>query len=431
MKHRKISADLIKQGKNVALYCDGLFSSTNIRYLDKFHGVKPSVVIDNDSRKKGSAELGIPIMPFAEVREKFDDLYYYVQGSTYIYTIIGDLLENGISHDHIINYVPVEKRNGCLIAETSIGIGDNACNVCYECGFNYNKNHSKLLYDSSADFNKEFANFRSNAFINEQNKFDCRTECPMFKEGYYAVDPKIRLIGNYNSDYCELSCMYCFLQELGMSRQKRKMHFYEWLEILLKSNVINDSLVLHMCPTEKTQDEDVDKSFKICIENINAFETVNLFSCCYAYREDLEPLLAKGAAKAFWSFDAGTEETFEKIKRRKNIFNKVLDNVNKYKKADVFDGFSIIPKYSVFKGVNDNEKDFDGFINICKSLNVKYCGIQWDYADNSNTNEQDFEIIRNFYQKLTNAELKATYTSGSTFLSKALNTLVFHENRKG
>ena len=122
MKHRRIAAGLIEEGRDVALYCDGLFSDTNILYLDKFYGVRPAVVIDNDPRKKGTALLGVPVLPYAEAKAAFPDLYYYIQGNTYQYTIIGSLLEDGVPPDHIINYVPVEKREGCLIAESSIGI---------------------------------------------------------------------------------------------------------------------------------------------------------------------------------------------------------------------------------------------------------------------------------------------------------------------
>ena len=213
-----------------------------------------------------------------------------------------------------------------------------------------------------------------------------------------------------------------------MNRKPRAIDFHQWLSVLLQSNAISDALVLHLCPTEKTEDEDTERALRICRDNAEAFEAIHLFSCCYAYRRGLEPLLAQGAAKAFWSLDAGTEETFEKIKRKKNAFHRVLDNVERYQKADAFGGASIIPKYSIVKGINDNEKDFDGFIEICKNFHVQYCGIQWDYADNDNTSKADFEMIQSFYQKLRAAGLKTTYTSGSTVLSKALENLAFYEN---
>lgn len=429
MKYRKIAADLIKQGKNVALYCDGLFSDTNILYLDKFYGVRPTVVVDNDLRKKGAALLDVPIMSYIETKAAYRDLYYYIQGNTYQYPIIGSLLEDGVSADHIINYVPVEKREGCLIAESSIGVYGSRCNICYETGFNYNKNNNSIQFNQLDvnEFNRRFADFRDHHAFTQANGTDCRSNCPLFKSGYYAAAPKIRLIGNYNTDYCELACVYCFLQELGMDKRPKSIAFHQWLSMLLESNAVSDALVLHLCPTEKTVDEDMERSLAICNENIDAFETIHLFSCCYAYREGMEPLLAKGMAKAYWSLDAGTEETWEKIKRKKGGFGRVLDNVDKYRQCDAFGGASIIPKYSIVKGINDNDRDFDGFLEICRRFGVIYCGIQWDYADNDNTAQEDFEMIRRFAKKIRAAGLKTTYTSGSTVLSKALDSLAFYE----
>ncbi len=430
MKYRETTAKLLKENKNVALYCDGIFSDTNILWFDKFKNVHPTLVIDNDPRKKGKTLFDIPIMPYTEAKKKYQDLYYYIQGSTYQYTIIGSLLDDGVKADHIINYVPVEKRKGCLISETSIGVSNNGCNICYETGFNYNKNNNKLLFQTLDvdQFNEQFGSFVKTGGFIQADGGDCRTICPLYKPGYYAIDPRIRLIGDYNTDHCELACIYCFLQELGMNRKPRLIDFHQWLEMLLKSDKISDSLVLHICPTEKTEDKDVEETLKVCEQNQERFETIHLFSCCYAYRKGMEPLLRAGLAKNYWSLDAGTEETWEKIKRRKGGFQRVLENVENYRAADAFEGASIVPKYSIVKGINDNEKDFEGFVEICHKFGAKYCAIQWDYADNDNTNEEDYKKIQKLYRTVTEGGLKTTYTSGSTTLSKALSKQAFYEN---
>jgi hypothetical protein len=431
MKYRKIAAGLINQGKNVALYCSGLFATTNLLYLDKFYNVRPAVVIDNDLKKCGTAEFGIPIMTYEDAAKKFENLYYYIQGNTYMYSVTGDLLSKGVKSENIINYAPVEKRKGCLIEESTVGASANRFKICYWTQFNYDKNHCYFEIDSIDNFEKEFVKFRNSydSFINKNNSSDCRVTCPMYKNDYHAVEPKIRLIGDYFSDRCELACIYCFVyNQFGFSKQNHKIGFADFMKTLLKTNLISDALVVHVCPTEKTVDEDVEAALKVCHDNIEAFESINLFSCCYAYRQNLEPLLAKGAAKSFWSLDAGTEETFEKIKQRKNIFGKVLENVEKYKKADAFNGASIVPKFSVFKGINDNEKDIDGFVNICKSINAKYCAIQWDYSDNEKKSDYDIELVRGLFKKVVDAGLKTTYTSGSNFLSEVLKSPAFYEN---
>lgn len=431
MKYREITAGLLRQGKTVALYCDGLFSDTNILYLDKFYNVRPSAVIDNDPRKKGTTLLDVPVMSYAEARAAFPDLYYYIQGTTYQHSLIGSLLEDGVAPDHIVNYVPVEKRDGCLIEESSIGIENNGCKLCYDAGVNFTKNHKHLMFDQLEvhDFERKYTDFRGHdAFV--QAEGECRSRCPMYRPGYYAVEPKIRLIGNYNSDAaCEMACCYCFFHthdELIL-RGQQIFGFHQWLPVLLQSNVISDALVLHMCPTEKVLDDDVEKSLAVCLENLDAFEAIHLFSCGYVYREGMEKLLEKGMAKIFLSLDAGTEETFAKVKGKKNSFGRVMDNAARYQKCDVFGGASMIPKYAIVKGLNDNERDFDGFIDICKQLNARYCGLQWDFADDDNTSEKDYEIIRVLYGKIRAAGLKTTYTSNSSVITRALNLRAIDE----
>lgn len=431
MKYREITAGLLRQGKTVALYCDGLFSDTNILYLDKFYNVRPSVVIDNDPRKKGTTLLDVPVMSYAEARAAFPDLYYYIQGTTYQHSLIGSLLEDGVAPDHIVNYVPVEKRDGCLIVESSIGIENNEFKLCYEMGVNFTRNHKRMPLDRlEVDaFEREFTGFRDHQVF-FQPEGDCRSNCPMYKPGYYAADPKIRLIGNYNSDAaCEMACCYCFFHAHDeiILHGRQIFGFHQWLPVLMRSNVISDALVLHMCPTEKMVDDDMEKSLAVCLEYLDKIEAIHLFSCCYAYREGMEELLAKGMAKVFWSLDAGTEETFEKVKGRKNSFGRVMDNAARYQKCDVFGGASMIPKYDIVKGINDNERDFDGFIDICKRFHSRYCALQWDFADNDNTSEEDYELIRMLYGKIRAAGLKTTYISNSSVLTRALNLRAINE----
>ncbi len=68
------------------------------------------------------------------------------------------------------------------------------------------------------------------------------------------------------------------------------------------------------------------------------------------------------------SMDAGTPETYYKIKGVK-MWDKMLDNVRHYLEAPYF-GFN--PKYLFVPGVNDNEKDVERFVEICKEFRVDF-----------------------------------------------------------
>jgi molybdenum cofactor biosynthesis enzyme MoaA len=83
--------------------------------------------------------------------------------------------------------------------------------------------------------------------------------------------------------------------------------------------------------------------------------------------------LRKNGSTLNISLDCGTRETFEVVKRR-DMFEKVIDNLKRYK-----DYGKIEIKYNILPGVNDDEKDFIGIVNILKSLDISELVISFDY----------------------------------------------------
>ena len=59
--YHEILTEKIKCGENVAFYCYGILATHMLLYLEKFYKVLPAVVIDNDPRKTGTAEFGVPV----------------------------------------------------------------------------------------------------------------------------------------------------------------------------------------------------------------------------------------------------------------------------------------------------------------------------------------------------------------------------------
>ena len=80
------------------------------------------------------------------------------------------------------------------------------------------------------------------------------------------------------------------------------------------------------------------------------------------YREKLGELMETGRIKKLiTSIDAGTRETFKKIKKN-DKFDSVVENMRKYP----LDKTIFYLKYLFLPGYNDNEKDVDGFYEIAK-----------------------------------------------------------------
>ena len=90
-------------------------------------------------------------------------------------------------------------------------------------------------------------------------------------------------------------------------------------------------------------------------------------SVVYIYREKLKDLMENGRITSIiTSLDAGTPETFKKIKQR-DMFCKVLDNLSKYPVNKT----NLNLKYIFLEGVNDNETDIDGFCEIAKRFRAQ------------------------------------------------------------
>jgi pyruvate-formate lyase-activating enzyme len=82
------------------------------------------------------------------------------------------------------------------------------------------------------------------------------------------------------------------------------------------------------------------------------------------YSEKIGEILSKGRSRLYPSIDAGTHDTFAKIKGV-DAFDKVRENLTRY----AADGFVHL-KYIILPGVNDNERDIDGFVRLCKTTKI-------------------------------------------------------------
>jgi hypothetical protein len=76
---------------------------------------------DRAPYKQGKNFLGLPVMSFADAEKQFGDFDVYVTANERSAPdIIGFLLENGVDHERILNYEPIEKRLGCATIESWI-----------------------------------------------------------------------------------------------------------------------------------------------------------------------------------------------------------------------------------------------------------------------------------------------------------------------
>lgn len=85
-----------------------------------------------------------------------------------------------------------------------------------------------------------------------------------------------------------------------------------------------------------------------------------------------------GECKVFISIDAGSRETYKKIKRV-DAYERVIENIKSYIKV-AQDKTYFISKYIIVKGLNDNKKEIDMWLKKCVSIGISNVGIDIEFS---------------------------------------------------
>lgn len=427
---KEILAEKIKSGENVALYCYGIQASYILAFLERFYGVLPAVVIDNDLRKKGITENGIPIMPFSEASLCFRNLLYFICSDDFKYTIIGDLLEKGIQANQIINYVPVEKRRGCLYFYNRLlltqGRKDSA-HIISHCNMDSFK--PQIVVTQIPGKDEDFSDTKElldQAFFNfEGNAFEMCKSCVMNKEQYLVsqkYQKHYKSVAFYQETCadCLSHCVYCCVGgNSSVSVQMRSLESYgNFVDSVLALDQLDDDFTCSIDMSER----EYNAKIALAIEKINRAGLSPLVwkinSCLLGYSRCLAELLQHGMAYVIWSLDAGTRETYRKIKQI-DAFDHVVQNVRKYIAQDAFHGRFIVAKYLIVKGINNNIAEFDAFLKLVMDLKLQFVSLSFDF--NVKADVSDTAFIQNCYSKIMEAGLQLTYKNNSAAVAAALD----------
>lgn len=188
---------------------------------------------------------------------------------------------------------------------------------------------------------------------------------------------------------CSCNCIYC-THTKGDIELKRYMNTQKCYDVRPIINALyNDNLILKNCiiviaggePTEMPNDQ---------LEYLLYFGLVTgvmivILSNGLLYNENIAKTISVACSELKVSVDAGTKETFEKIKGVRG-FDKVWKNLKKYiNVAKTNMNAKVQIKYIIIPGVNDNMKEVTSFINRCFDIGCMNIEISIEnswYADN-------------------------------------------------
>ena len=200
--------------------------------------------------------------------------------------------------------------------------------------------------------------------IRRERISDCEN-CPMLEYGFWNKNVGLKEIcfgSLQQGDICNFSCLYCFC-EFSYKQLKKIGGGYTTYEILKELSEMpeydNEEFIVRLSNGEICANKDFDRIIGILAGTKWKIDLSSNFS---VYNEKLAEIMESGRMiRAEMSLDAGTKETFRRIKRS-DSFEDVVENIRKYPTHET--DFYI--KYIFLDGVNDNETDVDGYYEIVR-----------------------------------------------------------------
>ena len=371
--------------EQVILYGAGKKAFVSLK-ICKFN-FEPVCFVDSDELKQGTIfeNTKLEVMSPQDAKKKFPDAKWFITVVKFLTRkeIQESLISNELaSIEDIVNPIAsLSLRYTCLSIETVLrALKQQDLWFCYDGRCTLYEKVPGVRWGGGID---DFLKMRKD-WLNQLNANPKKSPCfgcALFCEEYCDDDYKIYTVtyGTTDLSLCNFKCGYCSSGTVGDTSfcdSDNKHSFKELVETLERRNLISPIwTTLGMGSGEIT----VDLNRKELYELANKYYT-QYFSNGSIFAPEIDVSLKANKAELVVSIDAGTEETFCKIKKV-NLFNEVCDNMLKYSTEGGNENICL--KYIFIPDVNDNDTDFSGFAELCGKVKPRRVIISSDCTNAS------------------------------------------------
>lgn len=373
-----IAAQRLKEGKQVYLCPASLETVLAARLLKNEYGESPSGFCDNDTRKQGKHLNSLPDLEIFSFDQALadQDAEFLIISPFHSADIIGNLvLERGVATERILNYHPVERRKTCARFAQNWMILDN----CYYCCCMKDMPtfpHDPLDPEKGVDTLERIRNGLIDGTMPLPEK--CLT-CFHNRDSFFHASRKLNSFNFSFLGWCNYKCEYCSAHQPNRKNYNEKFYLEEYLTAMENRDMLNDIFSVLFAAGEPTLNE---KRFGLYEHCRKRQYFLDVFSNCSVFDEALFQLAGESPVIIRKSFDAGTPETYEKIKKV-NCYQKMLENVERYLQAP----FLVLnPKYLFMPGINDNTTDVLNFVEMCTRFHVDFVTPVFSFLDDQYAN---------------------------------------------
>jgi molybdenum cofactor biosynthesis enzyme MoaA len=224
--------------------------------------------------------------------------------------------------------------------------------------------------------------------------------CPELHKDIWEIEPKIsciQLATGFDEARCNLKCSYCAdkgdLRNHSKNNQNTVIETFNQLIELYPDNNVEIELAVGEIGVSPYRDEILEIAKK---HN----RRVQIFTNATVYIAQIASLMESDFARLVVSIDAGTPETYHRIKGV-DCFEKVIDNLTKYAETKG----QIELKYIIVDGVNDNERDIDGFVDLVVKLNAIVLLSGNSLETSKRMSKPSLEMLLRLINKVKNTQL--------------------------
>jgi len=368
------AAKKLKSGIRVYLCPAAMETVLLAKMLKAEYGIAPSGFCDNDVRKQGRHLNSIPELSIVSFDEalKDDKAEFLVVSPHHSADIIGGLVfERGVSEHRILNFQPIERRKTCPLLAQNWIVEDRHFVCC--CIEEYKPRFDNQQCDPQRGI-AYLDSMRKKLISGEVPLPDGCKKCFTNRESYIYTSLKLNSFDFSFRGWCNYKCEYCSANHPDKKGYNDKFSLTLYLEELEKRGLSNDIFSVLFAVGEPTLNEKRFDLYKHCKEKQYFLD---VFSNCSVFDKVLFQLAQETPVIIRKSFDAGTPETYAKIKGV-NCFEKMLKNVRQYLQAPYL---VLNPKYLFDPGINDNERDVENFVQICEELKVDFVTPVFSFLD--------------------------------------------------
>jgi pyruvate-formate lyase-activating enzyme len=351
---------------NVIFYGAGKYVEEN---WDRFQSENmiPDCFADQSPTKQNTKYFDRPVYSLEKAIAVYPDYIIYI---TMAYHKLTEatiyLLGENIPKERIKYLEDVEWRKSCGLKEQHISFEYNIVSCCLQ----HQSAHDVKRGESIGEDLRRQENYFVDLITRqrETSKVVCET-CRCAYYGVFRKKPEYWRYGirsDFYGERCNMDCKYCNQEAMVdcISKIKNKDdNIYTLLQNL--KPYFRDDMVLGYAAAEITLSDYCEQILDFIINE--AWKT-QLSSNASVYNEKIAHLMKIGQIELIVSIDAGTRETFKKV-RGVNLFDKVIHNLERYRDET---GGKATLQYIIIDGINDGDEDINGFVELVKRLNGNF-----------------------------------------------------------